>query len=93
MLLADYRRALDDYESALRDLLYFYDKVRGFAGHGEGWTAAEVLRLEQIRKMAPPVLIRVPERDPRALEAHSRANGSGKPPKPRKASKPRLRRP
>lgn len=70
---------LDDYEAALRDLLHFYDKIRGAVGHGEGWTAADVLRLEQIRKMATPVLIRVPERDPRAMEARQRANGSGKP--------------
>ena len=43
---------MDDYEDALRDMIYFYDKVRGVAGHGEGWTVAEVLRMEQIRKLA-----------------------------------------
>jgi hypothetical protein len=46
-------RLLDDYEAALRDLLAFYDRVRGFSGHGEGWTAADVQRLEQIRKLVP----------------------------------------
>jgi hypothetical protein len=45
-------RIVDDYEDALRDMIYFYDKVRGVAGHGEGWTVAEVLRMEQIRKLA-----------------------------------------
>lgn len=87
---------LDDYEAALRDLLYFYDKIRGAVGHGEGWTVADVLRLEQIRALTanlPSSFARVPPKaDSRALQAHSRPNGSGKPPKPRKARKTRPRR-
>jgi hypothetical protein len=36
--------------SALTDLLHFYDRVAG-TGQGEGWSTADVLRLEQIRKL------------------------------------------
>jgi len=46
---------LDDYESALRDLLRFYDRAAGNPGHtGHGWTVAEVLRIKEIREMACP---------------------------------------
>lgn len=91
---------LDDYEAALRDLLHFYDRVRGAAGHGEGWTAADVLRLEQIRVLAgqidrasaPCREPRAQTRDSRALEARSGPNGSGKPFLSKKVRKTRPRR-
>ena len=50
-------RLLDDYEAALRDLLHFYDRARGAVGHGEGWTAADILRLGQIRAMVYPDVV------------------------------------
>jgi hypothetical protein len=40
---------------ALRDLLAFYDRVT-VGGHDSGWTAAEALRLNEIRKLACPDL-------------------------------------
>jgi hypothetical protein len=35
---------------AVLDALFFYDRVAG-TGHGEGWTATDVRRLEEIRKL------------------------------------------
>lgn len=40
------------YVEALRDLIGFYDKIRGRAGDGVGWTVAEVKRLEEIRLLS-----------------------------------------
>jgi len=38
--------------NALRDLLRFYDRAAGAPGHtGHGWSVAEVLRLDEIRKL------------------------------------------
>lgn len=93
-------RLLDDYEAALRDLLHFYDRVRGAAGHGEGWTAADVLRLEQIRALALSVrleskgqrLAPLVSSHSRQLQPHSGPNGSGKPFLSKKARKSRPRR-
>ena len=46
---------LASHHSALRDLLAFYDRAAGAPGHtGHGWSVAEVLRLEEIRKLACP---------------------------------------
>jgi hypothetical protein len=41
---------LANEHAAVRDALHFYDRVAG-TGRGEGWTAADVLRLEEIRKL------------------------------------------
>lgn len=73
---------MHDYEDALRDLLHFYDKVRGFAGHGEGWTAADVLRLEQIRNLAA-------DGGFRRSQARSQAQMLRKQPNPKKRRKTR----
>jgi hypothetical protein len=40
------------YVEALRDLIGFYDKIRGKAGDGVGWTVAQVKRLEEIRLLS-----------------------------------------
>jgi hypothetical protein len=40
------------YVAALRDLIGFYDKVRGMHGDGSGWSVAEVKRLEEIRLLS-----------------------------------------
>jgi hypothetical protein len=40
--------------AALRDLLLFYDRITGNTRGGDAWTAAEVKRLEQIRKLVNP---------------------------------------
>ena len=71
---------LDEYEAALRDLLRFYDRVRGVSGHGEGWTAADVLRLEEIRS-----LIAIPGNGKPVAREMKPASY----PKPRKARKTR----
>lgn len=39
---------------ALEDLLHFYDRVAGNIRTDHGWTAGEVRRLNEIRKMAQP---------------------------------------
>lgn len=79
-----------DYEAALRDLLHFYDRARGAVGHGEGWTAADVLRLEEIRSLVPVRDLRIsPDGHSRALEARREPNAPGMPPKPRKTRKTR----
>jgi hypothetical protein len=44
-------RLLDDYEFALRDLLTFYDRATGQSPDHSGYTSADVLRIEEIRKL------------------------------------------
>lgn len=45
-------RLLDDYEFALRDLLAFYDHATGQSVDHSGYSSADVLRIEEIRKLA-----------------------------------------
>jgi hypothetical protein len=47
-------RLIDDYEAALRDALHFYDRAAGNLRTDCGYTAADVLRLEEIRKLVQP---------------------------------------
>jgi len=81
-------RLLDVYEAALRDLMAFYDRVTGASPGGNGWTAADVLRLEQIRMVGAGT---VPNGQSRPQETPGKANGSGTTCKTRKARKTRRR--
>jgi hypothetical protein len=45
------RSAFRDMRSALRDLVGFYDRATGAVRLDHGWTASDVKRLEQIRRM------------------------------------------
>jgi hypothetical protein len=49
--MVELRELLAGSGTAIRDALRFYDRVAG-TGRGEGWSTADVLRLEEIRKMA-----------------------------------------
>jgi len=40
--------------SALQDLLRFHDRLAGECPHESGWTAKDVLRLKEIRRLAKP---------------------------------------
>jgi hypothetical protein len=44
-------RFISELSEALRDLLSFYDRITGNTRGGDAWTAAEVKRLEEIRKL------------------------------------------
>jgi hypothetical protein len=91
-------RSLDYYDAALRDLLAFYDRATGQSVDHSGYTSADVLRIEEIRKLAaggrdltdPTSNIQLPaSRNP--IPGVFRPSGSqtalasyGKPGKPRK---------
>lgn len=76
--------------SALADLIGIYDRVTGAAGHGEGWTAADVLRMAEIRVLIhPDVVIVNPDGDSRPPKAPGGAKWRGKPTKSKKARKTR----
>ena len=38
--------------SALQDLLHFHDRLAGECPHESGWSAKDVLRLKEIRRLA-----------------------------------------
>jgi hypothetical protein len=48
--MVELRDLLAGSGTALRDALRFYDRVAG-TGYGEGWSTADVRRLEEIRKL------------------------------------------
>lgn len=41
-----------ELRAALRDALHFYDRMAGNIRTEYGWTAADVIRLEELRKLA-----------------------------------------
>jgi hypothetical protein len=43
---------------ALRDAIFFYNRAAGTVRNDQGWTAADISRLKEIRDMAFPVYVR-----------------------------------